>query len=105
MAAVVNVTDATFDSEVNTTGVVLVDFWKDGCQPCERIANSISELVERFPNVKFVKANIKDAPKAAARLGVNTFPMVFVFRDGQRKTYFGGWMPTEVIAGMLRDVL
>lgn len=104
MSNVVKVTDANFASEAEgRTGVVLIDFFKDDCTPCTKLAPIVDALAVRFPDVKFVKANVKDAPAAAARFGVTGFPMVYILTNGIRGQYFGGWMPEMVIADMLND--
>jgi len=99
-------TDENFFDVVDATvGVVLVDFWKNECAPCARLAQILDGLVEKYPNVTFVKANVVDAPASAARFGVTGFPMVYILKDGIRITYFGGWMPEAVIADMLNEAL
>jgi thioredoxin 1 len=95
-------TDQLFDC-LDLGGVVVIDFWKDDCLPCARLAPIIDALAEQFPDVRFVKLNVNDAPKTAARFGVTSFPMVYILKEGQRATYFGGWMPQRVVADMILE--
>ena len=87
----IDVTDATFDSEVIQSGQpVVVDFWAPWCGPCKAIAPVLSELDGRNPGVKFVKVDIDDNPEVASRFGILSIPTVIVFSGGaERATVIG----------------
>ncbi|MCI7630228.1 MAG: thioredoxin family protein [Ruminococcus sp.] len=56
----VRVNAETFATEVlQAEGLVLVDFYSDGCVPCKRIAPLLSEVAAADPDgLKVVKVNI-----------------------------------------------
>jgi thioredoxin 1 len=81
--AIVNVTDDSFKSEVESTGTVLVDFWAPWCGPCKMIAPVLEELDKEVSNLKIAKLNVDDNPEAASRFGVMSIPTLIVFKDGQ----------------------
>ena len=85
MANVVEVTDATFESEViKAETPVLVDFWAPWCGPCKALGPVLSEIAgERDSEVKVVKINIDDNQEYAFKLGVMSIPTLVVFKDGQ----------------------
>ena len=86
-----DVTDATFDSEViSSDRPVVVDFWAPWCGPCKAIAPVLSALDAEHEGVKFVKIDIDENPGVASRYGILSIPTVMVFDGGE---------PTETVVG------
>lgn len=85
MANVVEVTDATFDTEViKSDKPVVVDFWAPWCGPCKAIGPVLSEIAaERESEIKIVKVNIDDNQEYAFKLGVMSIPTLVIFKEGQ----------------------
>ncbi|PZE21325.1 thioredoxin [Paenibacillus xerothermodurans] len=82
--AIVNVTDQSFQNEVEGSGTVLVDFWAPWCGPCKMIAPVLEELDKELgDNLKIAKVNVDDNPESASRFGVMSIPTLIVFKDGQ----------------------
>jgi thioredoxin 1 len=82
--AIVNVSDQTFGTEVESSGTVLVDFWAPWCGPCKMIAPVLEELDKELgDNLKIAKLNVDDNPESASRFGVMSIPTLIVFKDGQ----------------------
>jgi thioredoxin 1 len=69
---VINVTDATFETEViNADLPVLVDFGTDWFAPCKQIEPTLISLSEELAGkVKIVKVHIDDAAASAMKMGV-----------------------------------
>lgn len=80
--AIVNVTDQTFQAEVEGSGTVLVDFWAPWCGPCKMIAPVLEEL-DKEVDAKIAKVNVDENPESASRFGVMSIPTLIVFKDGQ----------------------
>lgn len=99
MANVVEVTDATFESEViKADRTVLVDFWAPWCGPCKALGPVLSEIAgERDSEVKVVKVNIDDNQEYAFKLGVMSIPTLVVFKDGQPVDKIVGAHPKATI--------
>ncbi len=85
MAAVAEVSDATFEAEVlKAEGPVLVDFWAPGCPPCAAIAPVLDKLAgEMAGTVKFVKVNAAQESATAAKYGIHAVPTLFIFKGGE----------------------
>ena len=82
-AAAVELTTDTFDAEVIATdGIVLVDFYGPGCEPCRTMAPIIDELAadDTFP--KTCTVDTSRAPQIAARYGIRSVPTFLYFRNG-----------------------
>lgn len=82
--AIVNVSDQSFNTEVEGQGTVVVDFWAPWCGPCKMIAPILDELSSELgDSVKIAKVNVDENPETASRFGVMSIPTLIVFKDGQ----------------------
>lgn len=82
--AVKHITDATFNSEVEKEGLVLVDFWAPWCGPCKMLAPVLDELAQADDSkVTIVKSNVDENPETAGKFGVMSIPTLILFKNGQ----------------------
>jgi thioredoxin 1 len=84
-ATVTAVTDADFKTEVlESSKVVLVDFWAEWCAPCRMIAPVVEALADELGDrLKVVKMDIDANPVTPGQLQVMSIPTLIIFKDGQ----------------------
>ncbi|HEX7057382.1 MAG TPA: thioredoxin [Bacilli bacterium] len=102
--AIVNVSDQTFKSEVESqdSGTVLVDFWAPWCGPCKMIAPVLEELDgEIGEKLKIAKLNVDDNPEAASRFGVLSIPTLIVFKNGAPVDKVIGFQSKDALKNVL----
>jgi thioredoxin 1 len=77
-------TDANFDqSVINSTKLVLVDFWAEWCGPCRRLAPTVDELATDYDGRLTVgKLNVDENPAVAMRFSIRGIPTLLLFKGG-----------------------
>ncbi len=89
----VDVTDGTFQSEVEQDGgLVIVDFWADWCGPCRVIAPLLEQLLVDYSakGLKVVKLDVDANQSTAMRFNVRSIPTLMFFKHGK---------PVETVVG------
>lgn len=74
------------DAEIATLiaqGIVLLDFYQDGCVPCNNVHGYIAQLGFWKPEVNRVIANVADCFMSAMDHKVMVTPTLALYRDGQ----------------------
>ena len=99
----VEVTDATYDTEVlqEADKPVLVDFWAPWCGPCRMVGPVLEEIASENDGVKIVKVNVDENQKYAGELGVFNIPTMIVYKGGQPVDKIVGAMPKQQILDRL----
>lgn len=92
MGAAVEITDATFQSEViDSRQPVLVDFWAPWCGPCRQIAPLVEQLAGEYAgSVKVGKVNIDESRDWAEKYGITSIPTLLIFKGGEIVDRFVG---------------
>ena len=101
------VTDASFAADVlQSDKPVLVDFWADWCGPCKMIGPSLEELSnEMGDQVSIVKMDITENTDVPGKMGVQSIPLMVLFKDGKPVAQKLGAAPKSQLKGWLESVL
>ena len=85
---------------------LLLDVWAPWCGPCRSMAPQFAAAAGQLePDVRLLKLNSDEHPQAAAALGVQGIPALFLFRDGRLIARKAGAMNTNQIVHWVREAL
>ncbi|MGX7895052.1 thioredoxin [Tsuneonella sp. HG222] len=101
------VTDASFQADVLESGTpVLVDFWADWCGPCKMIAPALEEISDELAGkVTIAKMDIMENPDIPGQIGVQSIPLMVLFKDGKPVAKRLGAAPKSALKGWLEGEL
>ncbi|MEG2258317.1 MAG: thioredoxin family protein [Lachnospiraceae bacterium] len=79
-------TKETFEAEVlKAEGTVLVDFYGDGCVPCQALMPHVHALADVYGDkIKFTALNTTKARRLAIGQKVLGLPAVIIYKDGEK---------------------
>lgn len=107
MAAVANVTDATFAEQVlRSPKPVLVDYWAEWCAPCKQLSPIIEELASEYGDrISFVKLNADENTQTPVSYGILGLPTIQVFVGGEVVKQFQGGKTKAMLVRALEEFL
>ena len=79
----INVTDADFQTTLQSNDLVLVDFWAPWCGPCRAVAPVLEEIASENSNVVIAKMNTDENPNTASQHGIMSIPTMMIFKNGE----------------------
>lgn len=100
------VTDATFDSFIQSDKAVIVDFWATWCGPCKMMAPVLEEVATEYADKLVVgKLDVDENPETAQKFGIMSVPTLLVFQNGQVVKQLIGYKPKSDLVAQLSDVM
>ena len=82
----IDVDKTTFEEEVlKADGYVFVDFYGDGCVPCQALMPKVHEFAETYGDkLKFTSLNTTKARRLAISQKVLGLPVMAIYKDGEK---------------------
>ncbi|RNI19883.1 thioredoxin [Flexivirga caeni] len=94
-------TTDTFAEEVQSDGIVLVDFWADWCGPCKMFAPIFEKASDGNPDITFGKVDTEAEPALSQALQITSIPTLMIFRDGIRVFAQAGALPGPELESLI----
>ena len=92
----------SFEAELNSGKLVMVDFWAAWCGPCRMLSPVIDGLDKKYEGKAVIgKVNVDEEQELAIRYGVMSIPTVIFFKNGQEIARKVGVMPEKEFVAIL----
>jgi len=105
MTRVIN--SSEFQTEVlESSDIVLIDFFAEWCKPCKMLAPVVEELSkEMIGKAKVFKVDVDKSGDIAQNYSIMGVPTVMIFKNGEDVYKMAGFQPKEVLKSKLVQYL
>ena len=88
------ITDASFDREVLSSRLTMVEFWATWCGYCRKLEPSIGDLMDNYGSkMRFARVNIDKDSQKKNQYGIKGVPSVLFFKNGKVVGKVHGYNP------------
>ncbi|KAI0771623.1 protein disulfide isomerase [Trametes elegans] len=104
---VLDLTKDNFDAVVNPEPLILVEFFAPWCGHCKALAPHYEEAATALKekNIKLAKVNCVDEAEFCQTNGIQGYPTVRVYRNGEHSDYTGPRKADGIISYMIKQSL
>jgi putative thioredoxin len=106
---VIDVTDATFQSDVldkSTEVPVVIDLWAPWCGPCKTLGPILEKVIgETNGKVVLAKVNVDENPGLHQAFKVQSIPAVYAMKDGAVVDGFMGSYPERAVREFVESLI
>jgi thioredoxin 1 len=102
-----HIQEAAFDAKVRNAALpVVVDFYGQGCPPCDKLAPIFEQVAGEFDGrASFVKIDVGDASSVAAEFGIFGVPTVLFFKEGRPVDKVMGLVPKNTLVKRVAELV
>ena len=96
MREVKHINEDEFESVINSSKLVLVDFFATWCPPCKMLGPVLEEVIQEVgEDTDIVKVNVDENEKLSQKFNIMSVPTLILFKDGEMADKTIGFQPKE----------
>lgn len=100
--AILNYDEKTYEETIKE-GFTIVDFYGEGCGPCEALSDVLDELNFEMPFIDIIKVSTDENKKMAKEHRIMAVPTIKFIKDGEEVKSEVGFMSLEKIKEIIAD--
>lgn len=97
-------TTTNFESTINGSDIVFIDFWAEWCGPCKMFGPIFEKAASKHTDVTFAKVDTEAQQELAAQFGIRSIPTLGIFRDNVLLYLQPGMVPEEGLDDLVKQV-
>ena len=102
--ATIELNAANFESTVNSSDIVFVDFWASWCGPCRVFAPVYEKASAAHPEIVFGKVDTEAEQALAGAAQITSIPTLMAFKNGTLVFSQPGALPAAALEELITAV-
>ncbi len=102
--ALENLSSENFNEKVQSSQIVLLDFWAPWCGPCKSFGPIYEKVAEQYPDILFGKVNTEDEQALGAHFQIRSIPTIMALKEGIVVFSQAGMLPEEALVDIITQV-
>ena len=103
-ASTIDLTEQSFEAQLQKPGILFIDFWAAWCGPCRMFAPVFEKASDAHSDIVFAKVDTEAEPGLAQVFQISSIPTLMAIRDGVVLYSQAGALPEQGLEQLIQAV-